>query len=114
MRNITPALLELRQHYESRSITTLSKSQGIDVSELLQHIDDLLLGELIRTQDLDVPPAQLALLKNLLHYRPLLHPLPLNPTPHQEQSLTPSLKLSPLKRQYQTGLLGNYSLPTLA
>ena len=60
MRNITPALLELRRHYESRNITPPSKSQGTDVSELLEHIDDLLLSEMIRTQDLDVPPAQLA------------------------------------------------------
>ena len=60
MRNITPALLELRQHYESRSTTAQSQSQGTDVSELLQHIDDLLLSELIRTQDLNVFQAQLA------------------------------------------------------
>ena len=61
MRNITPALLELRRHYESRSITPPSKSQGTDVSELLQHIDALLLSELTRTQGLDVLPAQLVL-----------------------------------------------------
>ena len=60
MRNITPALLELRRHYESRSITPPSNSQGTDVSELLQHIDALLLSELTRTQGLDVLPAQLA------------------------------------------------------
>ena len=60
MRNITSELLALRRHYESRSTTAQSQSQGTDVSELLEHIDDLLLGELIRTQDLDVPPAQLA------------------------------------------------------
>ena len=60
MRNITPALLELRQHYESRSTTAQSQSQGTDVSELLEHIDALLLSELIRTQEADVFPAQLA------------------------------------------------------
>ena len=60
MRNITPALLELRRHYESRSITPPSNSQGTDVSELLQHIDALLLSELTRTRGLDVLPAQLA------------------------------------------------------
>ena len=56
MRNITPALLELRRHYES--IIDSSKSQGTDVSELLQHIDELLLSELIRTQALNVSQAQ--------------------------------------------------------
>ena len=60
MRNITPALLELRQHYESRSTTAQSQSQGTDVSELLQHIDALLLSELIRTQESDAFPAQLS------------------------------------------------------
>ena len=58
MRNITPELLELRRHYESRSTTAQFQSQPIDVSELLQHVDELLLGELIRTQDLDAPSAQ--------------------------------------------------------
>ena len=60
MRNITPALLELRQHYESRSTTVQSQSQGSEVSELLQHVDALLLSELIRTQESDAFPAQLA------------------------------------------------------
>ena len=60
MRNITPALLELRQHYESRSTTVQSQSQGSEVSELLQHVDALLLSELIRTQESDALPAQLA------------------------------------------------------
>ena len=59
MRNITSELLELRRHYESRSATAQFQSQPTDVSELLQHVDDLLVSELARAQGLDVFPPQL-------------------------------------------------------